>query len=112
MFGKVNRDADGLNWNPGSNEDTIGACWHGDVDLEVVLGWHASAYLCTLLGCFGDVFHSSMDNGDPHDVDMESKGNGALDIHDDAPIIAYLQVGEIPIGLIPKEMDCVVCKAK
>jgi hypothetical protein len=42
------------------------------------------------------------------DVDMESKGNGALDIYDDAPIIAYLQAREISIGLTPKERDCVV----
>jgi hypothetical protein len=28
----------GLNWNIGSNEeDTIGACWHGDVDLKIAL---------------------------------------------------------------------------
>ncbi len=54
--GRVNQDVVGLSRNPSSNEeDTIGAHWHGDVDLEAVPGWHASAYLCTLLGCFGDV---------------------------------------------------------
>ncbi len=69
MLGKVNQNVDGLIWNPSSNkEDTIGACWHGDVDLEVILRWHASAYLCTLLGCFRDVPHISVDDGDPHDV--------------------------------------------
>jgi hypothetical protein len=31
-----------------------------------------------------------MDDGDPHHMDMELEGNGALDIYDDAPIIAYL----------------------
>jgi hypothetical protein len=31
-----------------------------------------------------------MDDRDPNDVDMESKGNGALDIYGDAAIIAYL----------------------
>jgi len=31
-----------------------------------------------------------MDDGDPQDVDMESEGNGALDIYDDALVIAYL----------------------
>jgi inorganic pyrophosphatase len=58
--------------------------------------WHASAYLCTLLGCYGDVPHTSVNDGDPHDVDMESKGNGTLDIYDDAPVIAkglVVQVG-------------------
>ncbi len=74
--------------------------------------WHASAYLCTLLWCSGDVSQISVDDGDPHDVDMESKGNGALDIYDDAPIIAYLQVGEVPIGLTPKKSDHVMHRAK
>ncbi len=45
-----------LSWNPSSSEeDTIGARWHGEVDLEAILGWHAFAYLCTLLGCSKDV---------------------------------------------------------
>ncbi len=39
--GRVNPDVDGLNWNPSSNEkDAIGACWHADVDLEIILEWH------------------------------------------------------------------------
>jgi hypothetical protein len=82
------------------------------MDLEAVPKWHASTYLCTLLGCYRDEPHTSVDDGDPHHVDMESKGNGALDIYDDAPIIAYLQATEVPIGLTPKERDCVVHKAK
>ncbi len=49
-----------------------------------------------------------MDDGDPHDLDMELEGNGALDIYDDAPIIAYLQTCEILIGLSLKERDRVV----
>jgi hypothetical protein len=53
-----------------------------------------------------------MDDGDLHDVDMELEGNGALDIYDDALVIAYLQAGEVPIGLTLKEKDCVVHKAK
>jgi hypothetical protein len=71
-------------------ENTIKARWHGDVDLEVVPRWHAFAYLCTLLGCYGDVPQTNVDDGDPHDVDMELEGNGALDIYDDALVIAYL----------------------
>ncbi len=61
-----------MSWNPSSNEeDTIGARWHDDVNLEVLIGWHVFAYLCTLLGYSTDVFQTSMDDGDPHDVDME-----------------------------------------
>ncbi len=102
-----------MNRNPSSNEeDNTKACWHGDVDLEAIPRWHASTYLCTLLGCYGDVPHTSMDDGDLHDVDMELKGNGALDIYDDAPIIAYLQANEIPIRLTPKVRNRVVHKAK
>jgi hypothetical protein len=35
-----------------------------------------------------------------------------LNIYDDAPIIAYLQVGEFLIGLTPKERDYVVHRPK
>ncbi len=73
------------------------------MDLEVVLVWHASTYLCTLVGCFGDVPWINMGGGESHDVDIEQEGNGALHIHVDAPIIAYLQAYEISVGLTPKE---------
>jgi hypothetical protein len=53
-----------------------------------------------------------MDDGDPHDVNMESEDNDALDNYENAPIIAYLQIDEILIGLTPKENDRVVHKAK
>ncbi len=87
-----------MSQNPSSNEgDTIKACWHGDVDLEAITRWHAFAYLCSLLGCYGDVFQTSMDDGDPHDVDMELEGNDALNIYDDALVTAYLQTNEVPI---------------
>jgi len=82
------------------------------VDLDVVSEWHAFTYLCTLLGCSWEVSQISMDDEDPHDVDMESKCNGALDIYDDTFVIAYLQAREVPIGLTPKEKDHVVHKAK
>jgi hypothetical protein len=48
--GRVNQNVDGLSWNPSfCEEDTIGAKWHGKVDLDVMLEWHASTYMCTLL---------------------------------------------------------------
>ncbi len=53
-----------------------------------------------------------MDDGEPHDVDMEFEGNGALDIYDDALIIAHLLARKVLIGLPPKEKNCVVHKAK
>jgi hypothetical protein len=47
------------------------------------------------LGCYGDVPQTNINDGDLHDVDMESEGNGALDIYDDALVIAYLQASEL-----------------
>jgi hypothetical protein len=45
----ANLDADGLSRNPcTSQEDDFGARWHGEVDEEMVPGWHASAFLCLL----------------------------------------------------------------
>jgi hypothetical protein len=82
------------------------------VDLEALPRWYAYAYLCILLGCSRDILETSVDDGDHHAVDMELEGNGALDIYDDAPIIAYLQASEVPIRLTPKEKDHVVDKAK
>ncbi len=35
-----------------------------------------------------------------------------MDIYDDAPIIAYLQVSKVPIRLTPKKRDHVVNRAK
>ncbi len=111
--GRFNWNVDGLSWNLSFNkEDTTRVIWHGDVDLEALPRWHAYAYLCTLLGCSKDVLETSVDDGDHHDVDMELEGDGALDIYDDAHVIAYLQASEVLIGLTLKEKDSVVHKAK
>ncbi len=58
------------------------------------------------------LFGVFQDDGNSHDVDMEQEGNGAQDIYDDAPIIAYLEASEVSIGLTPKEQDHVVHSAK
>jgi hypothetical protein len=81
------------------------------VDLEVIPKWHFFAY-CTLLGCLKDVPQARLGNEDSQEEDIEPKGNDVLDIHDDSPIIAYLQAGEIPIKLAIKKQDQVVHKAK
>jgi len=48
-LGVINLDADGLSRNPcTSQKDNIGARWHGEVDVEMVPGSHASAFLCLL----------------------------------------------------------------
>jgi hypothetical protein len=71
--------------------------------------WHTYV---PLLGCFGDVHQINMSNEDSHDVNIEQKGDGALNIHEVAHVITYLQIGEIFIGLTPKAHDWVMHKAK
>jgi hypothetical protein len=53
-----------------------------------------------------------MNTKDFRGVDIELKGHNALNIHDDALIITYLEIGENLIGLTSKEWDCVVHRAK
>ncbi len=80
-----------MSWSPSSNEeDTIGVWLHNDMDLEVILRWYAFAYLCTLLGCFQVVPQVKPRSGDSQQKDIELEGNGALEIHDDSFVIAYL----------------------
>ncbi len=52
-----------------------------------------------------------MDNGELGDVDIEPKGNGALNIYEYAFVIAYLQANEILVKLTPKDLDHIVHKA-
>jgi hypothetical protein len=73
-----------------NEEDPTGARWHGEVDLEVVPRWHASAYMCTLLGYFGDVLQGNTDSGNSYNDNDELEGNGTLDIHLNLLDMAYL----------------------
>jgi hypothetical protein len=113
MASRVNWNVDRLSRNPSSSEeDTTGARWHGEVDLEAILGWHAFANLCILLGCFTDVPHGNMSSGNSHNNDDELEGNDALNIHLDLFIMAYLQASEVLVGLTPKEQDRVIHRVK
>ncbi len=70
--GKVNQGVDRLSWNSSFNEkDTMGACWHGDVNFKAIIGWHAFAYVCSLLGCFGVVPQINMNAKVFHDASIE-----------------------------------------
>ncbi len=60
---------------------------------------------------FGHAFQTNMDNGELGDVDIEPKGNGALNICEYAFVIAYLQANEILVKLTPKDLDHIVHKA-
>ncbi len=69
-------------------------------------------YKCTLLNYSTNAHQTNRGYESSCDAYIESKGNGVLDIHDDAFVFAYLQVNEIPIILTPKECDQDVHKAK
>jgi len=58
-----------------------------------------------MLGCFGVVFQINMRAKDSHDVNIESNGDGPLDIFKDAIVITYMQIGEVVIQLTPKECE-------
>jgi hypothetical protein len=45
-----------------------------------------------MLECFGDAPKIEMNIKDYHSMDIEPKGDGALNIHDDTHVIKYLQV--------------------
>ncbi len=49
-----------------------------------------------------------MGNGDYCDVNIEPKGNVALNVHEDVSIITYLQVREISIIYYMK-ISCTFC---
>jgi hypothetical protein len=85
---RVTCNVDGLSWNPRSNkEDITKVHWPSDVDLEAISGWHASTYLCTLLGCFRVAPQIDISTKDSPSVGIKLKG-----VHDDACIITNLQV--------------------
>jgi hypothetical protein len=58
------------------------------------------------------VLEINMGTGDSYDVKIDLKNDGALDIKENAYVIAYLQINEVLIGLTPKEHDWVMHKAK
>jgi hypothetical protein len=82
------------------------------MDLEVVLRWHTFACLCTLLGCSRDVPKVGPSSKDSQEEDIEPKGNGVLDIHDDLFVISYLQTSGVLVGLTPKDLDRLMHRAK
>jgi hypothetical protein len=53
-----------------------------------------------------------MSNGKFSDASIELESDGALDIHRNAYVIAYLQVCKVLVGLTSKECDHVPDKAK
>jgi hypothetical protein len=104
---ELDGNVDGLTQNLNSNEkDTNGVHWYGDMDLEVVINWHVFAYPCNLLGCFGNTLHSNMGNKDSYYANIKPKGDGSLNILDDALLLhTCKQLIEVSIGLTHREHD-------
>jgi hypothetical protein len=65
-----------------------------------------------VLGWFKDVFYNSTGDENSCDLEIELKNDGALDIHEDANIIARLQVYEVLVRLTLNECDQVVHRVK
>jgi hypothetical protein len=53
-----------------------------------------------------------MGNGESCDVNIKLRGDGALDIHEDAYIIAYLQACKVLVELTTSKCDYIMHWAK
>ncbi len=107
----ANLDADGLRQNPcTSQEDDIGARWHGEVDEEMVPGWHASAFLC-LLGVDSSMeghvtsYSNQRVDGQSSSPKVGDGNNGHHDVHDDTLVLEFLRTSMVPGMVSAKERD-------
>jgi hypothetical protein len=114
----ANLDADGLSRNPcTSQEDDTGAKWHGEVDEEMVPGWHALAFLC-LLGVDSNMeghvtFYSSQRvDGQSSDPEIGDGSIGHHDVHDDTLVLEFLRTIMVPGMVSAKEKDYVLQRAR
>ncbi len=101
----ANLDANGLNRNPcTSQEDVTGARWHGEVDEEMVLGWHALAFLC-LLGVDSSMeghvtfYFSQKVDGQSLNPKVGDGSIGHHDVHDDTLVLEFLQTSMV-LGMV------------
>jgi hypothetical protein len=114
----ANLDADGLNRNPcTSQEDDIGARWHGEVDEEMVPGWHASAFLCLLGVDFSMEDHVTSYSSQKVDGQfLDPKvGDGSIDhhdVHDDILVLEFLRTSMVSSMVSVKERDRVLQRAR
>jgi hypothetical protein len=84
-----------LNWNLcTSQEDDTGAKWHGEVDEEMVLDWHASNFLC-LLGVDSSMeghmtsYSSQRIGGQYSDPKVGDGSTSHHDVHDDTFVLEF-----------------------
>ncbi|CAM6086541.1 unnamed protein product [Calypogeia fissa] len=121
--GVANLDADGLSRNPcTSQQDVTGARWHDEVDEEMVPGWHASAFLCLLLGVgstrgrtVASYSSQGVDVGPPYPLGDPEDGGGDTDqrdVHHDQMVLEFLRTSMVPGLASAKEKDRVFQRAK
>ncbi len=107
----ANLDADGLSQNPcTSQEDNTGARWHGEVDEEMVLGWHASTFLCLLGVDFSMEGHmtsysNQRANGQSSDPKVGDGSTSHHDVHDDTLALEFLRTSMVPGMVCAKERN-------
>jgi hypothetical protein len=112
--GVTNLDADWLSQNPcTSQEDDTGARWHGEVDEEMVLGWHASAFLCLLVvdsNMEGHVtsYSNQRVNGQSSDPEVGDGSTGHHDVQDDTLVLEFLRTSMVSGMVSAKERDRVL----
>lgn len=70
--------------------------------MEAILGWHASLYLCIMLGCSRDVPHSRMGNKDSRNLEIKLKRYGALSIYEDAHALHICKYMKFWLGGHPR----------
>ncbi len=116
--GVANLDVNGLSRNPcTSQEDDTGARWHGEVDEEMVPGWHALAFLC-LLGVDSNMeghvtsYSSQRVDGQCSDPEVGDGSTDHHDVHDDTLVLGFLWTSMVPSMVSAKERDCVLQRAK
>ncbi len=104
-LGVANLDADGLSRNPcTSQEDNIRARWHGEVDEEMVPGWHASAFLC-LLGVDSSMeghvtsYSSQRVDGQSSNPEIGDGSTDHHDVHDDTLVLEFLRTSMV-LGMV------------
>jgi len=114
----TNLDVDGLSRNPcTSQEDNIGARWHGEVDEEMVPGWHASAFLC-LLGVDSNMeghvtsYSSQRVDGQSSNLEVGDGSIGHHDVHDDTLVLEFLRTNMVSSMVSAKERDRVLQRTK
>jgi hypothetical protein len=112
--GVTKLDANGLSWNPcTSQEDDTRTRWHGEVDEEMVLGWHASAFLC-LLGVDSSMeghvtsYSNQKVNGQSSDPEVGDGSTDHHDVHDDILVLEFLRTSMVPSMVSAKEKDRVL----